>query len=212
MDFTGGGMDFISHIKKPDRAEYPALTDIWAAAVRGSHDFLAEEDFQAIHAQVSNKYLPAVGLYAFYYPDLTAAGLDTAAANCAAWPGKGTLPENGLCAGFIGRSPISPDAVTRLAKAGLTSAPAIQVDMLFVDPAFHRRGIGRALLDFTRRDYPCIFLDVNEQNSTAAQFYARYGFTIVGRSELDGEGRPYPLLHLYYQATTSDRLVNTSGS
>lgn len=193
-------MNFASHIKKPERAEYPALTAVWAAAVRATHHFLSETDFQDIHAQVCNKYLPAMDLYAFYYPDPMAAGLGRTVADCAAWPGKGTLPENGLCAGFIGRSAITPDAAARLAQAGLAHVPAIQVDTLFVDPVFHRRGIGRALLDFTRRDYPCIFLDVNEQNSAAAHFYARYGFTTIGRSELDGQGRPYPLLHLYYQA------------
>lgn len=193
-------MSFANYIKKPERAEYPVLTDIWAAAVRATHNFLSEADFQSIHSQVGNKYLPAVDLYAFYYPDLSAAGLNEASAGCAAWPGRGALPENGLCAGFIGHSPITLDAAARLAKAGLAHVPAIQVDMLFVDPIFHRRGIGRALLDFTRRDYPCIFLDVNEQNSAGAKFYAHYGFTVIGRSETDGQGRPYPLLHLYYQA------------
>ena len=197
---AGEAMDFASHIKKPERAEYPALTSIWAAAVRATHHFLSETDFQDIHAQVCSKYLPAMDLYAFYYPGPMAAGLDKAAAGCAVWPGSGALPENGLCAGFIGRSSITPDAAARLARAGLARVPAIQVDTLFVDPAFHRRGIGRALLDFTRRDYPCILLDVNEQNAAAACFYAHYGFTTIGRSELDGQGRAYPLLHLYYQA------------
>lgn len=192
-------MDFASHIKKPEQAEYFVLRDIWAVAVRATHHFLNEADFQNIHAQVCDKYLPAMDLYAFYYSDPMAAGLDKAA-GCTAWPGRGAVPENGLCVGFIGRSCITPDAAARLTQAGLAHVPAIQVDALFVDPVFHHRGIGRALLDFTRRDYPCIFLDVNEQNSAAAHFYARYGFTVIGRSELDGEGRPYPLLHLYYQA------------
>ena len=197
---AGGAMDFANHIKKPECAEYPVLRDIWAAAVRATHHFLRETDFQDIHGQMCDKYLPAMDVYAFYYPDPMAAGLDKAGAACAAWPGKGSLSKNGLCVGFIGRSPINSDAAARLAQTGLVHVPAIQVDTLFVDPAFHRRGIGRALLDFTRRDYPCIFLDVNEQNSAAAHFYARYGFTTIGRSDMDGEGRPYPLLHLYYQA------------
>lgn len=39
-------------------------------------------------------------------------------------------------------------------------------------------------------------VDVNEQNEQALGFYRRLGFAQVGRSPLDGEGRPYPLLHL----------------
>ncbi|MGY0625916.1 MAG: GNAT family N-acetyltransferase, partial [Paraglaciecola chathamensis] len=39
-------------------------------------------------------------------------------------------------------------------------------------------------------------VDVNEQNPKALGFYQRIGFKVVGRSELDGQGKPYPLLHL----------------
>ena len=39
-------------------------------------------------------------------------------------------------------------------------------------------------------------MDVNEQNVSAAGFYAHRGFEVVGRSETDEAGRPYPLLHL----------------
>lgn len=39
-------------------------------------------------------------------------------------------------------------------------------------------------------------VDVNEQNVSAAGFYAHRGFEVVGRSETDEAGRPYPLLHL----------------
>lgn len=39
-------------------------------------------------------------------------------------------------------------------------------------------------------------VDVNEQNTQAVGFYARAGFTVTGRSPVDDEGRPYPLLHL----------------
>jgi putative acetyltransferase len=38
--------------------------------------------------------------------------------------------------------------------------------------------------------------DVSEQNPQAAGFSVRQGFVAVGRSETDGEGRPFPLLHL----------------
>ncbi|HDS1061911.1 acetyltransferase [Pseudomonas putida] len=70
------------------------------------------------------------------------------------------------------------------------------VEMLFVDPAHHRQGIGRALLDFGRQSRSAMSVDVNEQNPQATAFYQRYGFVQTGRSPLDGEGRPFPLLHM----------------
>ena len=39
-------------------------------------------------------------------------------------------------------------------------------------------------------------LDVNEQNPQALGFYLHEGFEVVGRSQTDGLGQPYPLLHL----------------
>ena len=70
------------------------------------------------------------------------------------------------------------------------------VEMLFVDPAHHRQGIGRALLDFGRQSRSAMSVDVNEQNPQATAFYQRYGFVQTGRSPLDGEGRPFRLLHM----------------
>lgn len=37
---------------------------------------------------------------------------------------------------------------------------------------------------------------MNEQNPQAVGFYLHYGFVQTGRSPLDGEGRPFPLLHM----------------
>lgn len=70
------------------------------------------------------------------------------------------------------------------------------VEMLFVDPAHHRQGIGRALLDFGRQSRSAMSVDVNEQNPQATALYQHYGFVQTGRSPLDGEGRPFPLLHM----------------
>jgi len=39
-------------------------------------------------------------------------------------------------------------------------------------------------------------VDVNEQNAGASAFYESMGFQVAGRSPLDRQGRPYPLLHL----------------
>jgi putative acetyltransferase len=37
---------------------------------------------------------------------------------------------------------------------------------------------------------------VNEQNPQAVGFYEHIGFLITGRSTLDGQGKPFPLLHM----------------
>ncbi len=71
-----------------------------------------------------------------------------------------------------------------------------EIHMLFVDAAMHGRGIGSALLADVAREHPVLRVDVNEDNPAGRAFYAARGFTTAGRSELDGEGRPFPLLHL----------------
>lgn len=68
--------------------------------------------------------------------------------------------------------------------------------MLFVHADTRGRGVGRALLDHAVRELGVRTVDVNEQNEQAVGFYAHSGFTVTARSETDGEGRPYPLLHL----------------
>nr|WP_294971646.1 acetyltransferase [uncultured Pseudomonas sp.] len=70
------------------------------------------------------------------------------------------------------------------------------VEMLFIDPELRGRGIGRALLDFVREARGALSVDVNEQNPQAVGFYRHYGFVQTGRSPTDGEGRPFPLLHM----------------
>lgn len=70
------------------------------------------------------------------------------------------------------------------------------VEMLFIDPDLRGQGIGRALLDYARGSRSALSVDVNEQNPEAVGFYLHYGFVQTGRSALDGEGRPFPLLHM----------------
>lgn len=70
------------------------------------------------------------------------------------------------------------------------------LEMLFVDAPHRAGGVGSALLAHAIGDLGVTRVDVNEQNASAAGFYAHRGFEIVGRSETDEAGRPYPLLHL----------------
>lgn len=73
------------------------------------------------------------------------------------------------------------------------------VEMLFVDPDCHGQGVGSRLLDDARCRLGRLTVDVNEQNPAAHGFYRRYGFQDTGRSETDGEGRPFPLIHMAYR-------------
>lgn len=71
-----------------------------------------------------------------------------------------------------------------------------EVHMLFVDPAAHGRGFGSALLAAATAGFTRTTVDVNEQNPSGRRFYEARGYRQAGRSETDGEGRPFPILHL----------------
>jgi putative acetyltransferase len=73
------------------------------------------------------------------------------------------------------------------------------MEALFVDAAFHGQGIGAELVRYGLALVPRMTTDVNEQNAQAIGFYERLGFRRIGRSPLDGQGRPYPLIHLQYR-------------
>jgi putative acetyltransferase len=72
------------------------------------------------------------------------------------------------------------------------------LEALFVDPDHHGQGIGKALVQAGVTRHPDLTTDVNEQNTQAAAFYQRVGFRRTGRSAVDGQGRPYPLIHLRF--------------
>lgn len=72
-----------------------------------------------------------------------------------------------------------------------------RIEALFLEPAAHRRGGGRRLVEHVQTlRGGALTVDVNEANEPARAFYERLGFIVVGRSALDDTGRPFPLLHL----------------
>jgi len=71
-----------------------------------------------------------------------------------------------------------------------------KVEMLFIHPQWRGQGIGRRLLEYAIKALGSTKVDVNEQNQQAVGFYQRMGFEVEGRSELDGSGKPFPLLHM----------------
>jgi putative acetyltransferase len=82
------------------------------------------------------------------------------------------------------------------AFVGFSGTAANRLEMLFVDPSVHGRGVGTVLLEHAVEHAGVDELDVNEQNPGAVEFYRRRGFEQFGRSPVDSDGRPFPLLHL----------------
>jgi putative acetyltransferase len=82
--------------------------------------------------------------------------------------------------------------------AGFLAAADRKIEMLFIHPLACGQGAGRRLVRYALDHFQAAALDVNEQNEQALGFYLHMGFRVVGRSDLDGTGKPYPLLHMRY--------------
>ncbi len=84
------------------------------------------------------------------------------------------------------------------AIVGFLGVAENRLEMLFVAPEAFGQGVGKQLLRFAIEQLGVTELDVNEQNPQALGFYQHQGFVMTGRSPLDGQGNPFPLLHLRY--------------
>lgn len=80
--------------------------------------------------------------------------------------------------------------------AGFSGLHEGKLEMLFVAPEARGGGVGRLLVEHAIDQGGVTQVDVNEQNAQAVGFYLKMGFTVTGRSALDGQGKPYPLLHM----------------
>lgn len=74
-----------------------------------------------------------------------------------------------------------------------------RIEMLFVDDASRGKGVGKLLLKHAIDHFGANEVDVNEQNPQGVGFYQHMGFVQIGRSERDGQGNPFPLLHMRYE-------------
>ncbi len=79
---------------------------------------------------------------------------------------------------------------------GFAGVSANKLEMLFVDPEKRGQGIGKQLLQHAILKMGITDVDVNEQNKQAVGFYLHEGFEVIKRSALDGQGNPFPILHL----------------
>ena len=163
------------NIRQATGADHNALALLWRRSVVATHHFLPPGEVERLFEDVRTLYLP--GVEALWLAETA----DTeAVAGC----------PNTACA-----------ARAAALAVGFMGCNGPQVEMLFVDPDFFRCGVGGALLGHAKTAHQRLTLDVNEQNPQARAFYERQGFRVVGRSALDGQGMPYPLLHMEWQGT-----------
>ncbi len=79
---------------------------------------------------------------------------------------------------------------------GFIGIAECNVEMLFISPDYQNKGVGSLLLKNAIKYQSAIKVDVNEQNPDAIGFYKYLGFSITGRSPLDGQGNSFPLIHM----------------
>ena len=140
------------NIETVEKADYLKLIEIWESSVRATHDFLVEEDLQALKPLILEQYFDAVEL------------------RCA-------KDAQGEILGFCG------------VHGG-------NIEMLFISPDARGKGIGTMLTANAIHELGASKVDVNEQNEQALGFYLHIGFKVIGQSPVDGQGKPYPLLHM----------------
>ncbi|NML40329.1 acetyltransferase [Chitinophaga sp. G-6-1-13] len=139
-------------IRRATAGDYPEMVRIWESAVKATHDFLTQEDFDHIKGLLAEAFFPQVDTYLL-------------------------LDAENTPVAFLG-------------------VHADSLEMLFVDNAVRGKGLGKHLVNYAITDLNIRKVDVNEQNGQAVGFYERMGFTVNGRSEKDGMGKPYPILHM----------------
>ncbi|MCS4305445.1 GNAT family N-acetyltransferase [Chryseobacterium sp. BIGb0232] len=70
------------------------------------------------------------------------------------------------------------------------------LEMLFIHNDYRGKGIGKKLIQYGIDHLKVTKVDVNEQNEQAVGFYQHIGFQVLERSELDSQGKEYPILHM----------------
>jgi putative acetyltransferase len=81
---------------------------------------------------------------------------------------------------------------------GFLGASEEKIEMLFIHPDKQGQGIGSLLNKFAIEQLNTHKVDVNEQNDQAVGFYKKLGYEVVGRTAVDGLGKPFPILQMKY--------------
>lgn len=74
-----------------------------------------------------------------------------------------------------------------------------KMEMLFCDPDYFRQGIGSSMVNYAVQFLHIKYIDVNELNNQAVEFYKSMNFIVIGRQEHDVFG--FALLHLMYNGS-----------
>ncbi|WP_413513303.1 GNAT family N-acetyltransferase [Myroides odoratus] len=70
------------------------------------------------------------------------------------------------------------------------------LEMLFIDESMRGKGVGKKLIQYGIEQQGVTKVEVNEQNEQGVGFYKHLGFKVIHRSELDGQGKAYPILQM----------------
>lgn len=82
-----------------------------------------------------------------------------------------------------------------------------RLEMLFVSPQMRGQGVGKKLVLYGIKEYAVNEVTVNEQNPQATGFYEHIGFRVYRKTDMDEQGKPYPLLYmkLYMDSETAGK-------
>lgn len=80
--------------------------------------------------------------------------------------------------------------------AGFIGIHNKKVEMLFVDPDYGGKGLGKQLMQFAFTNFDADLVDVNAQNTQSVSFYEKLGFETFEKTEKDDLGKDYPLLRM----------------
>lgn len=138
-------------IRLASAGDYPRIMEIWESAVKATHDFLAEEDFNYFKEIIPRDFLPNLEVYL-----------------------------------------ITDDHQAQ----GFASVAEGNLEMLFIHNDNRGKGYGKKLYEFMKEKTGFTKVDVNEQNPQAIGFYEKMGFRQTGKSEKDGSGKDYPIIHM----------------
>lgn len=79
---------------------------------------------------------------------------------------------------------------------GFIAMAGDEIGGLFVDPEFHRAGIGRALVEHVRGPRPSLEVEVFKANALGRAFYEAHGFVPMRETRHDATGQPLLRLEL----------------